>query len=328
MEKVNDRTEEVALIRNRALIRSGSRRVADGMALIIGGKNLKWGASRSGHGGYRADLMVKGFKRSKGENKRVSRKIPILIISRKTHQQEKDNTPRTFERESKTKPMGLPYGFEITFQHGKNRLDVFALTNTTSQTPDKLIFAVATHLQKVLAKMAEDYMNIATVLTQMYDKGELDDLDHFYETYGEQLIPARKVRLVQDKKNFVGGKGSYHIEFDLGKRGQSSKSGPSKIFIANAKNKAPVITFKTRSSEDASIVYDAYDFCGDMASKMESIVSNIERGMSNRSQITKIIMQGADYPAVIRVPGGSIPIAPRHGTAQRIRNAIRKVAKV
>lgn len=322
------RTEETALFRNRALVRSGSRRVADGMAMIIGAKNLRWRMSKHG---YHADLMVKGFKRKKGENLRVTRKIPITIVSRKEHQHRNDMAIERHARESRAPEVkGLPYGFEISFQNGKNRLDVFALTNDYSKTPDKLIFAIATHLQKFLAKMAEDFLNIGTVLKEMYERGELDDLDHYFDTYGGKIISARGVRLVRDKQNFGGGSGEYHIEFDMGKRGQVSKAGPSKIFLANVKNKAPVMTYRTSTANNASIVYEAYEFCADMASKMESIVTNIERGFTNRSQITKIITQGAKYAAVIRVPGmktGSIPATLPHGTSDAIRQAIRRVAK-
>lgn len=327
-----ERTEETALVRNRAILRSGSRRIADGMALILGAKNLRWGMSKTGNNGYSAVMKVRGWKYLIGRDTKVRTKtgVKISILSRKGHQIERDMRPEADVSDKGSKaPRILPYGFEFSMKtHNGNNFEVLAFTDEASKTPDKLIFSLASALKSFLETMAEDFVNMAQRVSDMYQHGELEDLDAWVEDNPRgDLIPARggqSVRLIRDVKNHSGGHSKFHIELDMAKQGVVKKTGSAKIALGKLKGKPGMITLKTQISEDAGDTVFQFDaMCADLASKMLNIARSIDTGMSQRGKITKIITQGAKYPAVIRFPGGSLPIAPSHKTLDKVRKAVR-----
>src|SRR5690606_26608135 len=99
-EIMKNKTEETALVRDNALFRSGSRRIADAMALLIGAKKLKWNPRKHSYVGV---TVVDKFQGAVGKPGSVGRtKMNVAILSRKNKKRKRD--------ESMYGDPGLPFG--------------------------------------------------------------------------------------------------------------------------------------------------------------------------------------------------------------------------
>lgn len=283
-----DFTEE-ALLAQHAILRTGTRRIADAMGTLLGTDRLKHTRlPRIGNTqayGYRGAMKVLGFKGSgEGRKGRPVKSRQVFYLAN-----EKKNSKT--KGEIKTLPLGFVFAFEL--RNSTSKFIIVASSSEPTIAPARTLFQVARTIEASMHLISDRIGKVSAEITKMYEQGAFEKIDAMVDT--EILHSPMPVRIVKQGT-------TYGFEVRIGMGGIGVRNRGVRLGMLTAKRDKEIWLKANPSPDIAQAVYNFYEMTGDLFYRMDSIGEEIAKGMGRKAKIERILKEGLKKSMVFVAP--------------------------